>query len=454
MASVINIGADNASDQFYRYKMPKLQARIEGRGNGIKTNVVNNVEIAKALERPPDYIVKFYGCELGAQTKYDKKDGTSIVNGAHDTSKLCELLENFIKKYVQCYNCGNPETVVKIKKESIYLKCKACGSVSDVDMRHRLNTYILKNPPEEKVSKAEKKIKAKQDKEAGIAAQQAEKDAKKKKDKKKDKEGKDGKKKKKKDENGAENGSNDGDDDDDDNDNGHNEDEVVWQTDTSAEAAKARAEEQLSAAMSSMVTVGNMEAEEAEARKREEKRRAKEEAVRLAEEEAARKEAEDLAANPVKRVRKLALSGAAPKEVIAELGSIDAEGGQIGRTSILYEALFGELPEDIKIAAELKGHVVLLKLAGAEPALQLAQLVALERLLGVHLPERTKEAALVLQALYDEDIVEEDLIVAWHAKPSAGKVLGVDASAAAAVREAAKPFVEWLEEAESDEESD
>lgn len=28
--------------------------QIEGRGNGIKTNVVNNVEIAKALERPPD----------------------------------------------------------------------------------------------------------------------------------------------------------------------------------------------------------------------------------------------------------------------------------------------------------------------------------------------------------------------------------------------------------------
>ena len=57
----------------------------------------------------------------------------------------------------------------------------------------------------------------------------------------------------------------------------------------------------------------------------------------------------------------------------------------------LAQALFGELPEDIKIAAELKGHVALLKLAGAEPALQLAQLVALEHLLGVTLPERTKE---------------------------------------------------------------
>ena len=38
-------------------------------------------------------IVKFYGCELGAQTKFDKKTGTSIVNGAHDTGKLVELLE-------------------------------------------------------------------------------------------------------------------------------------------------------------------------------------------------------------------------------------------------------------------------------------------------------------------------------------------------------------------------
>ena len=131
--------------------------QIEGRGNGIKTNVVNNAEVAKALDRPPEYILKFYGCELGAQTNYDKGSGTSIVNGAHDTRKLAELLEAFIKKYVQCYSCGNPETTVKIKKDFIYLKCKACGYVSDVDMRHKLNTFILKNPPENKLSKEEKR---------------------------------------------------------------------------------------------------------------------------------------------------------------------------------------------------------------------------------------------------------------------------------------------------------
>lgn len=47
---------------------------------------------------PPPDLLKFYGCELGAQTNFDKAMGTSIVNGAHDLRKLSELLEGFIKK--------------------------------------------------------------------------------------------------------------------------------------------------------------------------------------------------------------------------------------------------------------------------------------------------------------------------------------------------------------------
>lgn len=69
-------------------------------------------------------VLKYYGCELGAQTNYESKSGVCIVNGAHDNQKLGEILEGFIKKYVQCYSCGNPETQIKIKKENISLKCK------------------------------------------------------------------------------------------------------------------------------------------------------------------------------------------------------------------------------------------------------------------------------------------------------------------------------------------
>ncbi len=64
------------------------------------------------------------------------------------------------------------------------------------------------------------------------------------------------------------------------------------------------------------------------------------------------------------------------------------------------------------------------------------------------------QVSLALKALYEDDIVVEELIIAWHGKPSAGKVLGVPAPAAKAVRQAAAKFVEWLQEAESDEESD
>lgn len=41
-----------------RYKMPRLEARIEGRGNGIRTNVVNMKEIAEALARSPAHATK------------------------------------------------------------------------------------------------------------------------------------------------------------------------------------------------------------------------------------------------------------------------------------------------------------------------------------------------------------------------------------------------------------
>ena len=42
-------------------------------------------------------------------------------------------------------------------QKNLFLKCKACGFLSEVDMRHKLDTYILNNPPENKMSKEEKR---------------------------------------------------------------------------------------------------------------------------------------------------------------------------------------------------------------------------------------------------------------------------------------------------------
>lgn len=144
----ININRNNP-DQFYRYKMPRLIAKVEGKGNGIKTVIVNMHEIAKALERPATYPTKFFGCELGAQTQFDLKNDRYIVNGSHDAAKLQDLLDGFIKRFVLCPECDNPETKLSVqaKKGMIVQRCIACGNQNNLDMRHKLTTFILKNPP-------------------------------------------------------------------------------------------------------------------------------------------------------------------------------------------------------------------------------------------------------------------------------------------------------------------
>ena len=59
-------------------------------------------------------------------------------------------------RFVLCEKCENPETVLKVlpKRGIINSSCKACGHNFVVDMRHKLSTFILRNPPEQDLDKA------------------------------------------------------------------------------------------------------------------------------------------------------------------------------------------------------------------------------------------------------------------------------------------------------------
>jgi len=166
--TVINIsGTTPVTDPEYRYKMPVVYGKIEGRGNGIKTVIPNITELANSLHRTPAEVNKFFGCELGAQTSYSGDNDRAIVNGAHNDASLQCLIHKYVELFVLCPQCGLPETEYKIKNGCIFHKCAACGSKEMVDMSHKLCTFILSQDKKDKKSKKEKSKDKNKDKKDG-----------------------------------------------------------------------------------------------------------------------------------------------------------------------------------------------------------------------------------------------------------------------------------------------
>ena len=464
------------------------------------------------LSPPPLFpadTTKFFGCELGAQTKHDAASGMSIVNGAHETAKLQQLLEGFIKTFVQCYACHNPETVMAIDKaECITMRCKACGHLSKVDMRHKLTTFILKNPPENKESKAEKKLRRaeqerlKEGEAVDEEARKARKAAKsgggaaddalrvaikalKKRIKAAEEAGDEATRKalkkeykKLKEQAAAAEGGDGGDsavgavgrssgsaaavdDDEEEEEEGEDDDDpdVQWSTDTSREAAAARAREQLSAETAKMVsvaaaaaavsTLGISSPSAANGSKAAPPPAEEEEED---EEEGDGEEEEEADVDPAPSLKAYATSHTA-SETAAYLALLSPPPKE-GTVALLLRALYGGMTGTLAplLAKQLP---LLVAAAGEGAAGQRALLTGLEHFAGVAAPAAVlKQTAVLIKAMYDADVLEEAAIDAWFEAPDAAAALGVPAAAAAGVRKQAFPFVNWLRTADSDEDED
>ncbi|OAY23359.1 eukaryotic translation initiation factor 5 [Manihot esculenta] len=443
-----NIGASNSDDAFYRYKMPKMITKIEGRGNGIKTNVVNMVEIAKALARPASYTTKYFGNELGAQSKFDEKTGTSLVNGAHDTAKLAGLLENFIKKYVQCYGCGNPETEIVITKtQMITLKCAACGFISDVDMRDKLTTFILKSPPEPKKGSKDKKAMRRAEKERLKEGEAADEEMKKHKKETK-KKGSSGSSKdlskgtsSKKKSNGSDEDHSPARSQADENDHGianddnDDEDDVEWQTDTSLEAAKQRIQEQLSAVTADMVMLSTVE-EKAKSGKKSPEREAKSHQNGI--------KSNDPSEGLVNEIKGYLQMGSPASQLKSFLSSLSGTPQEV--INALFAALFGGVEKGFSKEVTKKKNY--LAAAVQEEGSQMLLLHAFESFCDNASPEVLKEVPLAVKVLYDKDVLEEEFILEWYQKGLSG------GNKSSPVWKNMKPLVEWLQNAESESEEE
>ncbi|KAG8378347.1 hypothetical protein BUALT_Bualt08G0127900 [Buddleja alternifolia] len=302
----------------------------------------------------------------------------------------------------------------------INLNCAACGFISVVDMRDKLTTFILKNPPEVKKGSKDKKAMRRAEKERLKEGEAVDEELKKLKKDATKKKGSSGNLKdvatkassKKKSHHSDEDHSPAGSNGDENEEAAADEsdDDVQWMTDTSSMAAQQRIKEQLNAVTASMVMLSTHE----------EKPKSGE--------------------NSLKYLKK----GSSANQLKPFLQSL------LGTPQEILDSLFVSLFEGVgkgfsKEVVKKKNYIAA---AIQEEGSQLLLLHAIEAFCGKASPEAVKEVALVLKELYDNDVVEEEFIVEWYDK---GVNEGYKGSQ---IWKNVKPFVEWLQSAESESESE
>jgi translation initiation factor 2 beta subunit (eIF-2beta)/eIF-5 len=145
MTDLINM--NGTDDPFYRYLVKRIKVKHE---TG-KTVIINNDIISKQTGRPNEWIVTYIGQVLGVSTNIDKKNQNKcVLTGKHEEHIIQEKYFEFVKKYILCKYCGNPETMPKIvgkkKNTCIELSCRSCGKTYELDSSDKFVKFMLLHP--------------------------------------------------------------------------------------------------------------------------------------------------------------------------------------------------------------------------------------------------------------------------------------------------------------------
>lgn len=361
-------------DVYYRYTMPALKAKVEGRGNGIKTVIENMTPISQSLARPPAYMTKYFGFELGAQTICDEKNDRWIVNGKHEEEDLAKLLDDFIEKYILCKKCRNPETVMIVKKDSIELRCSACSAVTPVDTKHRLAAYIQKAPPSTKTQYDQHQSNQKEEDEGMGTIEDIDIDT-----------------------NAIVKDEQDEDD---------------WKADFSEEAVEKRRRELLGGSDSNILANDKPEQNG--------------------------EKVDDGLEELAKYLNKRPLQE--DIEILKKIKSV-AEKNKWSKSKIL-QGVFGSLFSDSNIMNNIQEKAHILSLVSTDQKAQQYILFLYEKLCEKD-KSAIEHATNLLNAFYDEEVIDEDIIMKWYKHPTKK----IDAEVGKQIRKKATPFIQWLETA-------
>ena len=109
-----------------RFEIPKIEGHFEGK----KTILTNFFQIADHLRRNPEHFQKFLLRELATS---GQRDGDRIVlNNNIPSSKINQKIEQYVKEFVLCKECGKPDTELLKEDRFSFIHCLACGAKHSV----------------------------------------------------------------------------------------------------------------------------------------------------------------------------------------------------------------------------------------------------------------------------------------------------------------------------------
>jgi translation initiation factor 2 subunit 2 len=109
-----------------RLEIPKLRyARI-----GMRTVIYNFKEVAAALDRDSQHLLKFLTGEMA--TAATVQESRVIFQGKFSEDTFQRLIQRYLESFVICPVCKRPDTKIVKEKRLSFLVCQACGAKSSV----------------------------------------------------------------------------------------------------------------------------------------------------------------------------------------------------------------------------------------------------------------------------------------------------------------------------------
>lgn len=109
-----------------RLELPRTNVSVIG----MRTIFYNFREIAGALNRNPQHLLKFLTREMA--TAAILQESRAVFQGKFYRDTLERLVQRYMEIFVTCPVCKRPDTTILKEKRLSFLVCEACGAKSSV----------------------------------------------------------------------------------------------------------------------------------------------------------------------------------------------------------------------------------------------------------------------------------------------------------------------------------